>query len=148
MREIIFSTTTTPLSGDTYGLGEVIEVRVKFIADVTVTGSPQLALTIGSATKQAVYRVKHQSGPMGSFRYEVAAGDMDEDGISIATDALSLNGGTIMENADGTTAADLRHDAVPADSSRKVNGGSQVPPSDTRRTAPFQGLLSIASDGS
>ena len=44
------------------------------------------------------------------------------DGISITADALSLNGGSIKASADGTTDADLAHEAVAADAARKVDG--------------------------
>ena len=47
--------------------------------------------------------------------------DRDQDGISIAANALSLNGGTIRAT-DGTTDADLTHGAAPADPNRKVDG--------------------------
>ena len=53
-------------------------------------------------------------------------GDRDEDGIDIAADALVLNGGTITA-MDGTTDADLAHDAAPADPTRKVDGSRTVP---------------------
>ena len=46
--------------------------------------------------------------------------DRDEDGISIAADALALDGGTITA-ADGATAADLTHYAVAADPAFKVD---------------------------
>ena len=39
------------------------------------------------------------------FSYAVQEADRDEDGISIAANALDLNGGTIRA-ADGTTEAD------------------------------------------
>ena len=60
---------------------------------VTVTGTPRLALGIGSATRQAAYRT--HSGSTASFRYRVTAADFDNDGISIAAGALTLNGGGI-----------------------------------------------------
>ena len=42
------------------------------------------------------------------FSYAVQEGDRDEDGFSVAANALALNGGTIKA-ADGTTDADLTH---------------------------------------
>ena len=44
--------TSSPDGGDTYGLGEVIWASVTFNQAVDVTGRPQLALTIGAATRQ------------------------------------------------------------------------------------------------
>ena len=43
----------SPARGDTYKLAETIELLVEFHRAVTVTGSPQLALTIGTQTRQA-----------------------------------------------------------------------------------------------
>ena len=45
------SITSSPASGDTYELAEVIRVRVTFDRAVDVTGRPLLALTIGSTTR-------------------------------------------------------------------------------------------------
>ena len=54
-------------------------------------------------------------------------GDRDEDGISIAANALILNGGTISHAAAPKVDADLAHNAVPADTGRKVNGSPAEP---------------------
>ena len=40
-----------PQSGDTYAVGEEITIDVNFTELVTVTGTPQLELTIGTATR-------------------------------------------------------------------------------------------------
>ena len=115
----------SPARGDTYELGETIEVDVEFDRAVTATGEPQVALTIGTQTRHAAF-----SG-WGSqtlyFNYTVQAGDRDEDGISIAANALVLNGGTITA-ADGRTDADLTHGTVAAEGGRKMNGGLVTPP--------------------
>ena len=85
-----------PSGGDTYALGEEITADIQFIKALDVTGAPSLALTIGANTRQAVFQ-----SILGScrctlkFSYRVQASDMDDDGIEIATDSLSLNGGTI-----------------------------------------------------
>ena len=42
----------------------------------------------------------------------MVAADSDADGISVAADAISLNGGSIKAAADGTTDADLAHAAL------------------------------------
>ena len=46
---------SSPASGDTYETGENIDVQVGFTRAATVTGTPQLALTIGDNTRQANY---------------------------------------------------------------------------------------------
>ena len=58
--------------------------------------------------------------------YRVQEDDRDEDRISIPGNALIVIGGAITA-ADGTTDADLGHDAVAADLGRKVNGGRATP---------------------
>ena len=100
-----------------YGIGDKIEVTVTFSEDVTVTGSPQLELTVGSA-KNAAYKSTTDSKVV--FSYTVAVGDSDADGISIAADKLSLNGGTVKDAAEN--AADLSHSAVSALAGHKVDG--------------------------
>ena len=114
-----------PARGDTYELGETVEVEVEFHRAVTATGDPQVALTIGTQTRHAAF------GGWGTqtlyFDYTVQEGDRDEDGISIPANALSLNGGTIKA-ADGTTDADLTHGTVAAEGGRKMNGSVVTPP--------------------
>ena len=101
-----------------YGIGDEVEVTVTFSEDVTVTGSPRLELTIGSSAKNAAY--KSANGSKVVFGYTVASGDSDTDGISIAADKLTLNGGTIEDAADN--AANLSHSALSAQAGHKVDG--------------------------
>ena len=101
-----------------YGIGDKIEVTVTFSEDVTVTASPQLELTVGSSGKNAAYMSTTDSKVV--FSYAVAVGDSDTDGISIAADKLSLNGGTVKDAAEN--AADLSHSAVSALAGHKVDG--------------------------
>ena len=121
-----------PPTGDTYVLGERIVVWVEFEKDVRVMGTPKLALTIGNQTHYAHYSgVAIWYTPDGrryvdkdvlSFVYRVKATDRDEDGVGIPASAFVLSGSAI-KNAFGTTDADLSHEAVPDDPSRKVDGG-------------------------
>ncbi|MDE0449963.1 MAG: hypothetical protein OXH96_25125 [Spirochaetaceae bacterium] len=117
-----------PAKGDTYEQGETINVRVEFHRAVTVTGSPQLALTIGTQTRHAAYTRSWWGGSVLLFSYAVQEGDRDEDGIGIRNDALSLNGGTI-ESADGTADAVLRHAAQTRRRNGKVDGSRVTIPS-------------------
>ena len=116
---------SSPARGDTYELGETIEVLVEFDRAVTVTGSPQVALIVGTQTRQAAYSASWDDR-YAHFSYAVQEADRDEDGISIAANALVLNGGTITA-ADGTTEADLTHGAVPAAPTLRVNGSLVTP---------------------
>ena len=116
---------TLPVGDDTYELGEEVQVWVEFDKAVTVSGSPQVALTIGAETRYAVY--SSSFGRHAHFSYMVQEGDRDDDGISIAANALALAGGTV-KGPDGTTDADLTHDAVAAEVTRKVDGNRDVAP--------------------
>jgi hypothetical protein len=106
-----------PPSGDTYERGERVRVWVEFDRDVLVTGSPQVALAIGSQTRHAAFSgfASATDQHVLSFDYFVEATDRDEDGASIPASALALSGGTIKHAGDGTTEADLVHAAVAAD---------------------------------
>ncbi len=109
-----------PLQGSTYELGEDIELVVHFDKAVTVEGGPQVALTIGGRTRQALFFPSGRTGL--SFRYTVQTADLDADGISIEASSLSLNGGRIKALADGVADADLTHDAIASDARRRVDG--------------------------
>ncbi len=118
--------TSTPTIGDTYSssLWEddfPISVSVSFSEAVTVTGAPQLALTIGTQTRQADY----QSGSGASslrFGYQVQSSDVDADGVSIAANALTLNGGTIRSAGGVNANLSLGAHAVSNASGHKVEG--------------------------
>ena len=129
------SFSNSPASGDSYTRNEVISVRVRFSRAVTLSGRtsinyqtsfdesgyPYVGLTIGGNTRQAVY--SHGSGSTALvFSYTVRAGDSDDDGISIAANALAANGASLRAVADDTIEAALGHSAVGPDSSRKVDG--------------------------
>ena len=111
-----------PQNGTSYGAGESIWVWVDMDMEVAVSGDPELALTIGSRTRQATF-----SGATPStlwFTYAVQAGDLDADGIGIAADALTLNGGTI-KSLDGVDAdLDLGRHAMVNSSRHAVNGNT------------------------
>ena len=116
---------TSPAKGDTYGAGETVEVVVEFDRAVRATGSPQVALTIGTQTRQATFFSWSTQSLF--FEYTVQGADRDEDGISIAANALALNGGTVRDASDGRTDAGLTHEAVADDRTRKVNGSQATP---------------------
>ena len=121
-----------------YGIGDRIEVTVTFDEDVTVTGSPQLEITIGTSAKDAAYKSTTDSEVV--FSYTVVVGGSDTDGISIGADKLSLNGGSIKDGADND--ANLSHSALSAQSGHKVDG---VRPTIT--SAPRFGSSSFSTDG-
>ena len=122
-----FNAATAPASG-TYTKGDTIWVEVWFDQDVTVGGTPQLGLGIGSRTRQASGQLGTTYARLMFFSYRVQAGEADADGVAIGANALTLNGGSIAAAADGTTTAVLTHDAVAADATRKVDGGPITAP--------------------
>ena len=101
-----------------------IEVTATFIDELTVdttSGTPRLALTVGSSTRYADYSASDSTATALVFAYPVTANDRDEDGISIVTDALELNGGAIHKQGDTSTDAVLDHGALSAQSGHRVN---------------------------
>ena len=89
---------------------------------VTVTGTPQLTIKVGSADKVLDYASGTGSAALVFTGYTVASGDTDTDGISIEADKLDLNSGTIKASAGGNPDAVLTHTAVAASGSHKVSG--------------------------
>ena len=89
---------SVPPEGD-YSNGHTLDFTVNFDENVTVdttNGTPYIALTVGSMTKQTVY-VSGSGTQNLVFRYTVNVGDSDSDGVSIGS--LILNGGTIEDEA-------------------------------------------------
>ena len=107
--------TSDPGPDAIYALGDEIEATVRFDKSVTVTGTPQLGLTVGSGTRPMTHR--GGAGEVLTFAYTVAEDDSDTDGVSIAADSLS---GTIRDTADED--AMLTHVAVEADAGHRVDG--------------------------
>ena len=112
-----------PGVGGVYTVGEEIEVTVVFNKPVTVTGRPQLEVTVGTAPEQAVNQSGRSASEVLVFAYAVVAGDSDADGVSIAADSLTLNGGTITDSTNRDAA--LGHSAV-GDTGDPVDGITPV----------------------
>ena len=107
--------------------GGVLEFTVTFTDPVTVdatNGVPRLALTIGSTVRYAAY--DRSAGGALVFRYAVAGGDLDTDGITVGG-AIDLNGGRIIDSA-GNTVTDLTLNRVAATDKVLVNvrGGRAI----------------------
>ena len=113
--------TSSATTNSTYKIGDTIEATVTFSEKVTVTGTPELTLTVGSVTgnKTADYASGSGSAKL-VFKYTVAAGDEDTDGISIAANKLEHNGGSTIKDA--IRDATLTHTAVAAKPEHKVDG--------------------------
>jgi subtilisin-like proprotein convertase family protein len=83
---------TTP--NGTYGTGATIAITVTFSGNVTVTGTPQLALNSGGTAN-------YSSGSGGNtltFTYLVGAGQNSPHLDYTSTTALTLNGGSIVDS--------------------------------------------------
>ena len=109
-----------PIADSTYKSGETIQATVAFSMPVTVTGMPQLALSVGTQTPQATY-VQGTGTRRLVFEYMVRSGDADLDGIAIAADSLSLPPGAMIVDATGAQAI-LTHTALAAQTGHKVDG--------------------------
>lgn len=98
----VVNSVSVPANG-TYALGQNLDFTINFSEAITVNtagGVPRLALTIGAQTRYADYLSGSGSSAL-VFRYTVASGDEDINGITVGT--LSANGGT-LESACGTSA--------------------------------------------
>ena len=126
---------TDPGDDSTYVAGDWIGVKVTFDENVSVTGTPQLELSIGTTDRIArfgqgsfegsVSPGDRTAGPEVVFGYQVQEGDLDSDGIAIGEDKLTLNGGAIKQ-AVTEVAADLSHDPIAADAGHKVDAVAPV----------------------
>ena len=122
------SFSSLPASGDAYGLAELIEIAVTFNKAVAVTGAPQLALTIGTAARQASYASGTGTASL-TFGYRVQSADEDTDGISVGPSALTLNGGTIKNAREDVSAVlALGSHAILNDPLHRVNHALETAP--------------------
>ena len=114
---------SSPSDGAAYGAGETITVWVRFTSRIEATGSPRLALDVGGQTRRASYWSRSREGDALFFRYEVQSEDMDADGIGIATNALTLNGGSIRSEDGADADLDLGAHAITNAADHRVDGG-------------------------
>ena len=107
-----------PQGRESYGIGDLIEVEITFSEAVNVTGTPQLGLRVGRVTRVAGYS-EGAGTPVLTFSYTVAGGDEDSDGLSVKTDSLWLNNGTIEAGSDNH--AELTHPGLPQQLGHRVD---------------------------
>ena len=119
-----------PLTGNTYRRQEKIVVVANFNYQVDVTGTPRVALTVGTRTRYANF-IRYDTFGHSRYRkrvlfeYVVQSGDSDTDGVDIPMNALQLNGGAVTLINNSGANADLSHDAVEGGSGHKVDGSLQ-----------------------
>jgi sugar lactone lactonase YvrE len=91
----------TPPTSGIYNTGQTLTFTVTYNTAVTVTGTPQLVLTMGSNTRYASY-VSGSGSTTLTFTYTIQASDS---ATSIATtSSINLNGGTITTVSNGFAA--------------------------------------------
>jgi len=139
---VVVTVTPTPAissiaapAGGTYGplatapAFRTIDITLTGNQALTVTGTPYLTLTVGTQPRQASYLSGSGTNAL-VFRYSVAAGDLDTDGITLGT--LNTGSGSIRNSA-GTNAV-LTLPAPPSLAAVLVDGVAPVATASTRLT--------------
>jgi hypothetical protein len=98
------STVTSSTADGAYKAGSAISIQVRFSENVTVVGSPALALNVG---RNATF-VNVTGGNVLNFTYTVIAGDNTSDLDYTSTTALALNGATIRDAAGNNATTTFR----------------------------------------
>ena len=111
--------TSDPGTDGVYAADDEIAVTVTFSEPVVVTGKPGLTLDLGGEDRNAEYDAGTGRAAL-LFTYKAEDDDQDNDGMSIAADSLSLNGGTIKDRAGNP--AGLTHAAVGPLGGHRVDG--------------------------
>ena len=92
-------------ANQTYVPGNSIFFTLNMSETVTVSGTPRLALTIGSNTRYANYASGSNSRALVfSYAVQTSLSDIDTDGIAVST-SLDLNSGSISDLATNTLSA-------------------------------------------
>ena len=122
--------TSTSGSDGFYAIGDAIEVTATFNEAVKVTTAgnpvvgPRFRISVGGETDQVAAPYHSGTGTTAlAFRYTVAEGDTDTDGVSLLANVLGLQGGTIADVAGNEVpAGQLAHDAIGPLAGHKVDG--------------------------
>ena len=121
-----------------------------FSAAVDITGAPELELDFAGTPKPAACTADTNTTTMACY-YTVVVNDTAPNGIAIAANTLTLNGGTITATGSTTVTAVLAHGAVAIDAGQKVDGirptlvttGTEAPTTSTDGT---QVILTFSED--
>lgn len=92
------SSVSSSTANGSYKTGDVIAVQVNFDENVTVVGTPQLTLETGTTDRTVDYSSGTGTSTL-TFNYTVQAGDSSSDLDYVATNSLTLNGGSIKDAA-------------------------------------------------
>jgi gliding motility-associated-like protein len=140
---IIATSVTTSVvvpSAATYKIGDNLDFEASWLLPVTITGTPSIAVTIGSKTVEAQLLGTVSNGSTSTFRYTVAEGDLDVDGISVGT-TISLNGGTIKDQSGVNALLSLNN--IASSTTVFVDGIKPTPTLSTSATAIVNGSFTV-----
>jgi hypothetical protein len=126
-------TSAEGLQARTLNAGDVVILSVSLSEPCFVMGRPQLALQIGAETVLADYASGSGSSTL-TFRYDIAAGQSDGDGISVAVNSVHLDNAKIF-NAYGSKAV-LTHAPVPDNAAYLVDTAAPL----------FKGAYTVAEN--
>jgi ELWxxDGT repeat protein len=107
---------TSTLADGNYTIGQFVPIAVSFSENVSVTGSPTLTLNNGGT---ATYAGGNGTNTL-TFNYSVAADQNTVDLDQASVSALSLNGGTIKDQANNNATL-----SVPAPGAANSLGGNK-----------------------
>ena len=113
-------TSSPPNGGDTYAEGHLITLQVSFDEPVMVTGEPRLPMQVGPKLRNIVVYTSGSGTDTLTFSYTVRNGDNDDNGVSVAANALRLPSGVTIQDVNGLTAA-IEHDPLPDQPGHKVD---------------------------
>ncbi len=121
---------STPASGDTYGIGENIDIALTYANPVEVEGNVLVSLRMGTGSwwRGAAYNRGSGTNTL-IFSYQVQAGDLDADGISLDGSYVDAQGVPQGYGGDGAlklagTDVDMHYHYpyLPHDPAHKVDG--------------------------
>jgi len=131
-------------ANNTYKIGDALNFTVSFDSLINVTGTPKLPITLNTGgTVQASYLAGSGSQNL-VFRYTVASGDLDMDGVTVGS-AIELNGGTI--SSDFGEDAELNLYYVGATTGVLINGIPPTISSVSPTSGPIVGGTSVTITG-
>ncbi|MEG3911882.1 Ig-like domain-containing protein, partial [Microcoleus sp. w2-18aC6] len=97
-------TSVSAPTNNTYGVGQNLDFTVTFNEPVTITGGANLPITLDTGgTLNATLNGTGASATTHTFRYTVASGNLDTDGITVGT-ALTLPTDATIQNATNANA--------------------------------------------
>ena len=94
---------SAPAGDGVYGVGEQVDIAARFSENVTVAGTPVIALSAGPADRDAAYLSGNATDTL-VFRYTVQGGDVASRLDYAGTDALKAGDGASIVDAVGNAA--------------------------------------------